>query len=164
MKTKILKYLRSIDAWLYLILFFCLAGFLRNILQLFRFGLDYSNIAIRVFVAMSVIYFAQILFIFMKERKAWIISAVQALFCVYVYEDFTFLPLANAVEMLTSALWPNMDYGWFYFREMALISALFSLEIIKTYLLFVLTDTPKKTKKPNNKKTISRKDEVVVEI
>jgi hypothetical protein len=148
---KIIKYLQGIDGWIYLILFFCLMGVLRNILQINYYGFDYSNVAIKVFIAMIMMYGAQTILILMRERKVWMISALQAFFCFYVYEDFTFLPLANAAKMLFKVYAPNMGYGWIYFVNTMIISALFCLELIKTYLLYALTDEPAK-KAPARKK------------
>ena len=132
-------YFGAIDPILYLILFFCIAGFLRNMLVLSFQGFDYSTIATRVFLAMSVIYFAQIVLILLRERNAWIVSALQAFFCFYVYEDFTALPFANVFRMLFGDGIIKLDYGWIYFINMAIISAMFSLELLKTYLIYALT-------------------------
>ena len=109
---KIIKYLRCIDGWLYVILFFCVIGFLRNLIQLFKFGFDYSSIATKVFVAMVMVYLAQMILISMRERKAWIFSAIQAFFCFYVFEDFTFTPLSNLAKLIIFRIVPDMNYSW----------------------------------------------------
>lgn len=137
---KIINYLRAINGWLYVILFFCIVGFFRNIMQLSYFGFNYSNVATKVFVAMIVIYFAQIILILLRERKAWIISIMQVFFCVYVYEDFTFVPLTNFIKMAVFHFFPNMDYSWHYFMNTAVVSLLFSLGLLKTYLIYVFTE------------------------
>lgn len=139
---KIIKYLRGIDGWLYVILFFCLIGLLRNGLQLFRFGFDYSSIATKVFVAMIMIYGVQAMLLLMRERKAWFISAIQAFFCFYVFEDFTFLPFSNLAKMIIFKISPDMNYSWHYFMNTVIISAMFSLELLKTYIIYALTEEP----------------------
>ena len=139
---KIIKYLRGIDGWLYVILFFCFIGLLRNGMQLFRFGFDYSSIATKVFVAMIMIYGVQVMLLLMRECKAWFISAIQAFFCFYVFEDFTFLPFSNLAKMIIFKIVPDMNYGWHYFMNTVIISAMFSLELLKTYIIYVLTDEP----------------------
>lgn len=144
---KFIKYLNAIDGWLYVILFFCVIGLLRNTMQLFRFGFDYSGIATKVFVAMIIIYLSQIVLILSRERKAWVISAIQAFFCFYVFEDFTFVPLTNLARTLVYAIVPDMGYSWHYFTNTVVISFLLSLELLKTYLIYTLTqDLPKEHK------------------
>jgi hypothetical protein len=123
-------------------LFFCLAGIARNIYYSRFFGFNYGTIATKVFVAMIVIYIAQSVLLLARERKAWLISALQAFFCFYVYEDFTFLPVVTAVKNIIMYLRPDMDYGWLRFLQVSCISALLSLEILKTYLIFALTTEP----------------------
>ena len=145
---KAAEYFGAIDPVLYLILFFCVAGLLRNVLALIRYGFDYAELSTKVFFAMSVIYFAQIALILLRERKAWIVSALQAFFCFYVYEDFTALPFSNVFKMLFGAEMAKMDFGWIYFINMALVSAMFSLELLKTYLIYALTVPAPGKKKP----------------
>jgi membrane protein CcdC involved in cytochrome C biogenesis len=41
---------------------------------------------------------------------------------------------------------PNMEFGWRQFMETSIVSLLFSLELLKTYLLYALTDPLYKTK------------------
>lgn len=137
---KIIKYLRAIYWPIYVILFFCLAGFWRNIYQISIFGFDYSGMATKVLLAMTVIYASQIALILMRERKVWVISLMQAAFCIYVYEDFTFLPAAALVKNILWRFFPQMDYGWVKFMNTTAVSALLSLEILKTYILFALTE------------------------
>lgn len=154
MKTKILNYLSEIDLWLYLILTFCFFGCIRNFLVLKYTGLDYSYFITKVCVAMFAIYLAQILLILLRQRIVWFISLVQCGFCIFVYKDFTFLPLTNIVNLVKDFIFPNMTYGEEYFIGFAIVSFLFCLEMIKTYLLYTLTDQfnfGKKTKKlPKN--------------
>ena len=147
-----IDYLSKIDPVLYLIVFFCIAGFLRNVLALSYFGFSYSTVAARALTAMALIYFAQIILIFMRRRIAWLISAIQCFFCFYVYEDFTAVPFSNMLKMLLTPWLNSADYGWVNFYHMTVISAMFSIELLKTYLIYVLTDQPaakKKTKTEN---------------
>ena len=143
----VIDYLSKIDPILYLIIFFCLAGFLRNLLALSYFGFNYSTVATRALTAMVFIYLAQILLIFMRRRIAWLISAIRCFFCFYVYEDFTAVPFSNMLKMLLTPLLNSADYGWVNFYNMTVISAMFSIELLKTYLIYVLTDQPAAKKK-----------------
>jgi len=142
---KLIKYLKAIDWRIYIILFFCFLGLYRNIFRLHVFGFDYGGLAARVLVAMLALYAAQIILIFLRERKVWVISALQVFFCFYVYEDFTFAPLTDLIKNLMWLKFPDMGYGWVKFMGTAIISALFTLEVLKTYILYALTEElPKK--------------------
>lgn len=139
---KIIKYLSKIDGWLYIVLFFCVMGVLRNALQFTTLGFNYHNIAIKILVAMIVLYLVQISLILLRERKAWIVSAIQVFFCIYVYEDFTFFPLANMIRSIVWHIKPDLSFEWVSFMWETLVSAMFCLEILKTYLIYTLTDDP----------------------
>ena len=123
-------------------------------------GYGYTGgMATKVLWAMIVVYFAKAVLIIAREAKAWIISAIQAFFCFYVYEDFTFLPVTTLIRNVIFHFAPDMDYGWIRFLAMVTISALFSLEILKTYLLFALTEelpsrTAKKRRAPRKKEPV----------
>ena len=151
---KIIKYLKGIHWLIYIILFFCLAGIFRNAYHMSVFGFNYENFATKILVAMAVIYVSQVILILLREKKAWLISAIQALFCAYVYEDFTFLPVTELIKNILWQWFPNMGYGWVKFMGTTMISALFTLEILKTYILFALTEElpRKKTRKRSAKK------------
>lgn len=143
-----INYFKKIDVILYFILFLCFVGLIRNILYLFNYGFDYGNLPTTVFIAMSVIYCAQFILILMRERKAWVISAIQVFFCFYVYEDYTFLPFGHGIRVTVLSFAGNLDYAWSTFLSTVLASGLFCFEILKTYLLYTLTDErhPRKPK------------------
>ena len=140
MRKNIFDYLSKIDNLLYLILAFCLCGCIRNFLMLRYMGLNYSYFITKVCVAMFAIYFAQSILILLRQRIVWFISLVQCLFCLFVYKDFTFLPCINLFNLVKNYFFPNLTYGEEYFFSFACLSFLFSIEIIKTYLLYALTD------------------------
>lgn len=140
MKNRLFKYLAKIDNWLYLILIFCLFGVIRNLLLLRYYGLNYSYLTTKVCLAMLLVYSVQILLILLRQRLVWVVSLIQAIFCLTVYKDFTFIPLAAVLVMLKNALFTDISYGWEYFFNFALMSFMFCLELIKTYLLYALTD------------------------
>ena len=107
---KILKYLYQIDNWLYLILAFCLFGCIRNILMLKYVGLNYGYFITKVCVAMLAIYFAQSVLILLRQRVVWFVSLVQCLFCIFVYKDFTFLPLESVFNVIINYFLLNLTY------------------------------------------------------
>ena len=140
MKKKIFKYFYAIDNWLYVILAFCFFGLVRNFVILRYVGWNYNYFVTKVCFAMFIIYLAQVILILMRQRTVFIISLLQVLFCAFVFRDFTFLPLIRLIVMIKNVLFTNLSYGWEYFIGFACFSVMFCLEIIKTYLLYVLTN------------------------
>lgn len=150
---KILKYLSKIDTCIYIILIFCIFGFIRNFVLLRYFDFNFAYFNTKLFFAMAMIYFAQICLILLRQRIVVLISAIQVFFCFFVYRDFTFIPLSNLFYMVKDMFAVELSYGWDYFISFSLMSFMFCLEIIKTYLLYVLTDqlpTRKKAPKESN--------------
>ena len=152
MKRRIFKYLSKIDNWLYIILTFCFFGCIRNLLMLKYFGFNYSAFITKACVAMLVIYFAQSVLILLRQRSVWVISFVQCFFCLFVYKDFTFLPLTNLFKLIKNLFFTDLTYGGEYFFSFTVLSFLFCAEIIKTYLLYALTDQYNLRKKNENTK------------
>lgn len=141
MRNKILLYLSKIDNWLYLILIFCLIGCVRNILVLKYVGLNYTYFIVEVSIAMLTIFFTQSLLILLRQRIVWLISLLQCIFSLFVSKDFTFTPLASEIIIpIKNILFKDLSYGEEYFISFAIVSFLFCAEIIKTYLLYTLTD------------------------
>lgn len=146
--TKPLNYFGKIDVCIYIILIFCVLGFLRNFFALKYFDFNFAYYNTKLFFAMFMIYLAQICLILLRQRIVFLISLIQIFFCFFVYRDFTFLPIANIIISIKNVFAGDISYGWEYFISFTLTSLLVSLEIIKTYLLYVLTDQlPSKKKK-----------------
>lgn len=144
-----INYLSSFNFWLTTILVFCLLGLFRDAM-LFKFasGLGQKEIY-SLLIAMMALYGGQIILILLKDNRTWIISAIQAFFCIYVYSDFTFLPIAALLKFIITEIKPDTGYTWPYILSFALVSAQFSAELIKTYLLYVyLEPRKKKVKSP----------------
>lgn len=150
----IFAYLNKIDVCIYIILIFCILGFLRNLFALKYFGFNFAYYNTKLFFAMFMIYLAQIGLILLRQRIVFLISLIQIFFCFFVYRDFTFLPLANVIISIKNIFAAEISYGWEYFIGFALTSLMLCLEIIKTYLLYILTDQlpskKKKQKEPSN--------------
>jgi len=154
MAKKLLKYFSAIDWRLYVIIFFCIMGLIRNAMYFGDIGFNYSRLETKIYTAMIVIYGAQLILLLLREHKAWIISALQVFFCFYVYQDYTFVPIANMIHNTTWRLSPDMSYGWINFMDTTLASALFCMELLKTYFILVLTDevTGLKRRRPDGRR------------
>lgn len=148
MLRKIKDYLKSFNFLTYFILVLCILGLVRNI-TFYRtyhpLGQEMMN---SVFLAMIMIYAAQFALILMKHWVVWVISAIQVLFCIYVYPDFSFMPFIAVAKHFIFESLASKGYGWAHFLNFTFISLGFSVEIIKTYLLYIYF--PRKSKTVSN--------------
>ncbi|WP_424244746.1 hypothetical protein Dip510_002015 [Elusimicrobium posterum] len=134
MKT-LFETVKSLNIYLKILLVFCLIGFCRDMyLFLFKAG-DYYN-GYRLFGGFALMYGGQIVFILFKDWRSALLSGTQCFFALFLYQDYTFLPVVQpAVRFLLSVFAPN-DYSKLYFVQYVMVSLLFSMEVFKTYLLF----------------------------
>ena len=140
---KIKNYFKSFNFISYFILVLCALGSFRNIVFLCNYhslGQDVNSI----FIAMITIYFAQIAFILLKQWQVWLISLIQVIFCIYVYPDFSILPFSAVLKFIFFNRIIEGNYAWASFINFMFISFGFSVEILKTYLLYVYFPRGKK--------------------
>ncbi len=145
MYKKIKNYLKSFNFLTYFILALCCLGLFRNI----AFYKNYHPLGQEVnsvFIAMMVLYLAQILLMLMKRWEVWTISLLQVIFCIYVFPDFSFTPFIAILKHMVFEGLASKGYGWAHFLNFAFVSLGFSTEIIKTYLLYVYFPKIKKQK------------------
>ncbi len=145
---KALKSYLDFNFCIYFILVLCFLGVFRNTIFLTRYHALGQNID-DVFIAMIAIYAAQILLILLKQWAVWIISLIQVGFCIYVYPDFSILPFSAVIKYIFFTGISESSYTWAKFISFMLVSFGFSVEILKTYLLYIYF--PKKTYFANNK-------------
>lgn len=133
---KIKNYFKDFNFIIYFILVLCTLGLVRNILFLNNYhalGQDVNSI----FIAMISIYFAQIALILLKQWQVYIISLIQVIFCIYIYPDFSVLPINAVIKFVCFNHVTEGNYAWASFINFMFISFGFSMEMIKTYLLYV---------------------------
>ena len=135
-KHKIKNYFKDFNFIIYFILVLCILGFVRNIVffnSYHALGQDVNSI----FIALISIYFAQILLILLKQWQVFFISLIQVVFCIYVFPDFSILPFSAVIKFIFFDRLVEGNYAWADFINFMFISFGFSIEIIKTYLLYV---------------------------
>lgn len=146
---KIQNYFKSFNFIIYFILVLCILGLIRNIIFLKSYhalGQDANSI----FIAMISIYFAQIALILLKQWQVCIISLIQVIFCIYVFPDFSILPFSAVLKFIFFNRLIEGNYAWATFINFMFISFGFSMEILKTYLLYIYFPRTKKPKSENN--------------
>ena len=140
---KIKDYFKDFNFIIYFILVLCILGLVRNIVFLNNYhalGQDVNSI----FIAMISIYVAQILLMLLKCWQVAFISLIQVIFCIYVFPDFSILPFSAVIKFIFFDSLAEGNYAWADFINFMFISFGFSMEIIKTYLLYVYFPPTKK--------------------
>ncbi len=140
---KIKAYFQGFNFLIYFILLLCLLGLFRNTVFLKAFhplGQEVDTI----FLAMMMLYFAQIFLILMRQWAVWIVSLIQVIFCIYVYPDFSILPLSAVMKFVFFEGLVERSYAWANFINFIFVSLGFTVEIIKTYLLYIYFPRNKK--------------------
>ena len=133
---KVFEYFKSFNFLTYFILALCALGLFRNIVFLKTFHPLGQNTD-SIFIAMITLYFVQIALILMRQWVVWLISLIQVIFCIYVYPDFSFVPFIAVGKYMIFENIAQKGYGWAHFLNFAFISLGFSIEMIKTYLLYI---------------------------
>ena len=134
--TKIKDYLKSFNFITYFILVLCVLGAFRNILFLNSYSALGEDMNI-IFKAMIMVYLAQTLLILLRHWSVWTISLIQVIFCIYVFPDFTITPISAVIKFVFFNKIIEDNYAWATFINFMFISFGFSMEMIKTYLLYV---------------------------
>ena len=142
---KVKEYFKDFNFIMYFILVLCFLGLFRNIIFLNNYhalGQDVNSI----FIAMIAIYLSQIIMILLKQWQVSLISLIQVIFCIYVFPDFSILPFSAVIKFVFFDRLTEGNFAWANFINFMLISFGFSVEILKTYLLYIYFPPVKKTK------------------
>ncbi|MBO7605963.1 MAG: hypothetical protein J6S61_05870 [Elusimicrobiaceae bacterium] len=141
---KIKDYFKSFNFVIYFILVLCVLGLIRNIIFLnSNYAADLD--AKIIFVAMISVYFAQIALILLKQWAVFFISLIQIIFCLYIFPDFSILPFSAVIKFIFFERLIEDNYTLAVFINFMFISFGLSMEMIKTYLLYIYF--PRNTKK-----------------
>jgi len=143
---KILLNLKKLNIYLKIILFFCLIGFGKNVYMFFAQGPGTVD-GYRLFGGFALIFFSQILFLALRDRRAALFSAAQCFFAVFLYEDFTFLPVVKPVFYFLMYAIPNISFERIYDLQYIMTALLLSLELLKTYLIYDFLTVKRNEKK-----------------
>lgn len=146
---KIKDYFKSFNFVTYFILVLCILGLFRNIIFIRSYQALGQDAEI-IFVAMIAIYFAQIMMILLKQWQVFLISLIQVIFCIYVFPDFSIMPFSAVIKFIFFNRLIEGNYAWATFINFMFISFGFSVEIIKTYLLYIYF--------PRNKKQLVKQE------
>ena len=134
------------NIYLKIILLFCVMGFGRNIYFFFAQG-GATEDGYRLFGGFALLFGAQVVFLLLRDWRAAIFSAAQCFFALFLYEDFTFLPVVKPVFYLFLYAAPDISFQKISVMQYIMTALLFSLEILKTYLIYDFLTVKKNEKK-----------------
>lgn len=125
---------------------FCVMGALLNIVLMWR-DLQGNFVLFRLHAGFFVLYAAQVVFILLRERLVFVLSLLQALLAFLSNFDFTFVPLGRIVGYSVYGFYGGFTVEAMEVYKYVFVSFCFTLELLKTWLLFALLPAPKKKKK-----------------
>lgn len=133
----------ELDFLLKLIWIFCLLGALLNAVWVTK-DLRSGGILLRLHSGFLVLYAGQVIFILLKERAVFVLSLLQAGLAFVTSADFTFVPVFRLVGRLVYAAQGGLSIEQMKVYKYVFISACFTAELLKTWMLWALLPSPKK--------------------
>ena len=130
----------ALNRWVKIIWLFCLLGAIIDLVCVIN-DLRQGGVLLRLHVGFLILYVGQVVFILCRERWVAVLSLLQAVMAFLTNLDFTFVP---ALRLIGEAIY--LVHGEFSVRGLEVykyvfVSAVFTLEILKTYFLWSLLRT-----------------------
>jgi len=144
MKTLFSRFFR-LNIYLKIIVILCLLGFIRNTILLVLHA-PHVVMGYRLFGAFALIYLMQVILILMYDRRAALFSGIQCIFALFVYRDFTFLAFLKPVFKTAVEMQPAGTDSFRDFLQYVMVSMLFSVEALKTFLIWDFLELEKHEK------------------
>jgi len=132
---KLIQNFKKLNIYLKIILFFTVIGFGKNVYLFFTQGADVID-GYRLYGGFALIFGSQILFLLLRDWRASIFSAAQCFFALFLYEDFTFLPVVKPIFYFFMYAIPDVNFEQISSLQYIMTALLFSLEVLKTYLIY----------------------------
>ena len=146
MLKKLVGRFLSFPFWLKIIWIFCLLGVCCNSILLWRDWTTGGSLW-RLHVGFWVLYAGQVVFILAGERWVFVISLVQAVLGFGTSLDLTFVPVLRFIGRMIYEFKGGLTLEEQEVYKYVFVSLAFTLEMLKTYLLFALIP-PYQRKKP----------------
>lgn len=126
----------KLDIWLKVIVILCGMGAIVNGVLLWK-DMVSGGVLLRLHLGFFILYVGQFVFILWQERMVFILSLLQAVLALWSNADFTFSPILRILGRFYS-MSHVMSVPEISVYKYVFISLAFTLELFKTYLLFVL--------------------------
>ncbi len=136
----------GLDFCLKLIWLFCLIGATLNLVFICR-DISSGGVLLRLHIGFFILYAGQVVFIVVKERLVFVLSLLQALVAFATNADFTFVPVLRLLGRIVYVANGGFSVEALEVYKYVFVSACFTLELLKTYLLWALIPPAPKKKK-----------------
>ncbi|MBO7238418.1 MAG: hypothetical protein J6U96_03930, partial [Elusimicrobiaceae bacterium] len=121
---------------------FCCLGLVLNTIVIWR-DLHGPGLLLRLHIGFWVLYAAQVVFILMRERMVFILSLLQAILALATNLDFTFVPPLRMIGQVIYMVHGQFSLDGMEVYKYVFVSACFTLELLKTFLLWWLIPSHK---------------------
>ena len=136
MLSGLLRRFLVLTFWLKIIWIFCLLGFILNGITIVR-DIQGSGVLFSLHLSFFVLYLGQVIFILIGERWVFLLSLSQALLAFCTNLDFTFVPVFRLIGEGLYRMCNGFTLEQQEVYKYVFVSLVFTLEMLKTYLLFV---------------------------
>lgn len=143
---KLINRFFTLNIWVKIIFVFCLFGAGVSTMLVGR-DLSSGGILLRLHLGFWLLYAAQVVFILLKERYVWVLTALQGVLALWTNADFTFVPLLRVLGQLYVILGPEPTVEMLTVYKYVFTSAAFTLQMLSAYALFSLLPKPDLRKK-----------------
>ena len=143
---KLINRFFSLNIWVKIIFVFCLFGAGVSTMLVGR-DLSSGGILLRLHLGFWLLYAAQVVFILLKERYVWVLTALQGVLALWTNADFTFVPILRFLGQLYVILGPEPTVEMLTVYKYVFTSAAFTLQMLSAYALFSLLPKPDLRKK-----------------
>ncbi len=119
---------------------FCLLGCLIDTWLIVR-DLQHNGVLLQLHLGFWVLYAGQLVFILLHERMVFVLSLLQAFLALWTSLDFTFVPLARILGGFIMMFHGTLSLDQMEVYKYIFVSLCFTLELLKTALLWLLLPT-----------------------
>lgn len=146
--NKAIKSFFRLNTWMHLVVCLCLLGVLINACSIMR-DLRYDSILLKLHFGFLVLYFFQIVFIFLREKWVALLTILQGFMALYTNSDFTFVPVLRVLGKIYLTLFTVSVEGLEVYKYV-FVSLAFTVQMYTAYTLFVsLRSKPSKNPMPS---------------
>ena len=121
---------------------FCLLGVILNTIMIWR-DLHGPGLLLRLHIGFWVLYVGQVVFMLCRERMVFVLSLLQVWLAFVTNLDFTFVPPLRLVGEIIYTVHGQLSLDATEVYKYVFVSACFTLEMFKTFLLWWLIPSHK---------------------
>ena len=131
----------ALALWLKIIWLLCLLGAVLDLFLVVR-DLQGGGVLLKLHLGFLILYVGQVIFILYGERMAALLSLLQAVLAFLTNLDFTFVPLLRMIGEVVYIACDGFSVQGLEVYKYVFVSAAFTLELLKTYFMWVLLPAP----------------------